>query len=147
MSVGRNVATSHDDHVLDPAADHDMAGLGEIAEIAGVIPTLVVLSRDETGHRHIAQRHRFATHLDDADTPRGQDVAVLVNDARLQPLQQTAKRGQPPGVALGRRDSAVQYGKQVGVDLIDHEAGAAFGKRHRHGRFGHAVSRQDRLRT
>ena len=124
-----------------------MAGLGEVAQIAGVIPALVVLSRDETGHRFVAQRHWFAAHLDDADAPGGQDVAVFVDDARLQPLQQTAERGQSPGFALGRRDSPVQYGEQVGVDLIDHQACAALGERHRHGRLGHAVSRQDRLRT
>ena len=123
------------------------AGLGEIAQVAGVIPTSVVLCRDETGHRGVAQRHRFAAHLDDADAAGGQDVAVFVDDARLEPLQRTAKRGQSPGFAPGRRDGAVQYGQQVGVDLIDHQACAALGERHRHGRLGHTVSRQDRLRA
>ena len=106
--VGRvDVAAGHDDHVLDTAADDDAVGLGQVAQIAGVIPVLIVLSSDETGHRFIAQRHWFATDLEDADAPGGQDAAVFVDDARLQPFQQTAKRCQSAGSAFGRRNRSV----------------------------------------
>src|SRR3984957_9136766 len=66
-----DVAPGHDDHVFHPAAHHHVAGLGEIAQIACVVPPLVILRRYETGDRRIAQRHRFATYLDDADTASG----------------------------------------------------------------------------
>ena len=48
LDVGRiDVAARHDDDVLEPAAHHDIARLGEVAEIARVVPAVVVLGRDE----------------------------------------------------------------------------------------------------
>src|ERR1700722_20163359 len=66
-----DVAPGHDDHFLHPAAHHHVARLGEIAQIACVVPPLVILRRYETCDRRISQRHRFATYLDDADTASG----------------------------------------------------------------------------
>ena len=82
----------------------------------------LILRGDETGSRRVSQRHRFAAHLDDADTASRQHVAVLVDDPGLQPLQRTTERGQSPGFTPGRRDGSVQHGEQVGVDLVDHQA-------------------------
>src|SRR5205823_5682853 len=63
-----DVTARHDDHVLHPAAHHQAASLGEVSQIACVVPTLVILRRYETGDGRVAQRHRFATHVDDTDT-------------------------------------------------------------------------------
>ena len=80
-------------------------------------------------------------------TPRaGITFAVLVDDAGLEILQQRTERCQPPGVALAGRDGAAQRGQQVGVDLVDDQAGVALGERHRQRRLRHAVGGQDRRR-
>ena len=147
LDVGRvDVAAGHDDDVLDAAADHDVPVLHQVAEVAGVVPAVLVLRGHEAAHGDVARRQRLAAQLDDADAARGQHAAVLVDDARLEILEQRAQRGQPAGVALGRRDRAAQGGQQVGVDLVDHQAGAALGERHRQRGLRHAVGRQDRLR-
>ena len=80
-----------------------------------------------------------------ADAAGRHHIALLVDDAGLEALQQRAERGQPAGVALGRRDGPAQRGQQIGVDLVDHQARTALGERHRQRRLGHAVGGQDRL--
>ena len=46
LDVGRiNTSTGHDDDVLHASADHDVALLGEVSQVAGVIPTRFVLGR------------------------------------------------------------------------------------------------------
>ena len=121
--------------------------VGQVAEVAGVVPAVLVLRGDEAAHRDVAGGQRLAAQLDDADAAGGQHVAVLVDDAGLEVRQQRAERGQPAGVALGRGHRAAQRGQQVGVDLVDHQAGAALGERHRQRGLGHAVGRQDRRRA
>src|SRR4051812_9167127 len=101
---GIDVAARHDDDVLEPPAHHDVASLGQVAEIPRVIPAVVVLGRDEASCGGIPTRHGIAAHLDDADAARGQHGAVDVDDASLQSLEQTAERGQPTGAAVGRWD-------------------------------------------
>ena len=123
-----------------------MAGLGQIAEISGVVPPIGVLRRDEAPHRDVTRSQRLATQFDDADPAGRQRGAVVVDDARLEVLQQRTQSGQPAGVALGRRDGPAQRGQQVGVDFVDHQSGAALGERHRQRRLGHAIGRQDRIR-
>ena len=66
-----DVAASHDDDVLHTAADDDVALIGDVAEVAGVVPAVLVLRRDEAAHGDVAGRHRFAAQLDDADAARG----------------------------------------------------------------------------
>ena len=138
--------TGHDDEVLEPATHHDIAGFGEIAQIAGVVPALLILGGDEAGRRGVTLGHRLTAHLDDADATRRQEAAVLVDDAHLQSAQRSAERRQSPGASLGRRDGAVQDGQHVGVHLVDDHAAVALGERHRHRRLGHTVGRDDRLR-
>src|SRR5689334_24968664 len=45
-----DVAPGHDDHVLDAAAHDDVALFGDVAEVAGVVPTVLVLGRQEAAH-------------------------------------------------------------------------------------------------
>ena len=72
LDVGQvDVAASHDDDVLHTAADDDVALIGDVAEVAGVVPAVLVLRRDEAAHGDVAGRHRFAAQLDDADAARG----------------------------------------------------------------------------
>src|SRR5579875_2963818 len=73
---GVDIAARHDDDVLDPAADHDVAVLHQIAEVAGVIPAVFVLSGDEPAHRDVAGGHRFTSQLDHPDTAGRQHIAV-----------------------------------------------------------------------
>ena len=144
LDVGRvDVAAGHDDDVLDAAADHDVALLGQVAEVAGVVPAVLVLCRDEAAHGQVAGGEGLPAQLDHPDTTGRQNIAVLVDDAGLEVLKQRAEGGQPAHVALARGHRAAQRGEQVGVDLVDHQTGAAFGERHRQGGLGHAVGRQD----
>src|ERR1700746_3183995 len=53
---GIAVAARHDDDVLDAAAHHDVALLGGVAEVTGVVPALLVLGRDEAAHGEAAGR-------------------------------------------------------------------------------------------
>ena len=143
FDVGRvDVAPSHDDHVLDPAAHYETVVLGEVAQIAGVIPALGVLGGDEAAHRFVTQRHGLPAHLENADAAGGQDG----------PPSSTTRASSPfnsrPSVASHRvcRCSPVRLGaegQQVGVDLVDHQPTAALGERHRDGGLRHAVCRQD----
>src|SRR3954447_22413625 len=103
LDVGRvDVAAGHDDDVLDAAAHHHVSFIGDVAEVAGVVPAVLVLGRDETAHGDVAGCQRFATQLDHTDPARRHYVAVLVDDACLEVCQQRTQRGQPAGVALGR---------------------------------------------
>ena len=86
MSVGIDVAAGHDDDVLHAAADHDVAVLGQVAEVAGVVPAVLVLRRDEAAHGDVAGRDGFAAQLDDADAAGGHHVALLVDDPGLETL-------------------------------------------------------------
>ena len=86
-----DVAARHDDYVLEPTAHHDLARLGEVTEIARVVPTVVILRRNESRRSGVPQRHRLTAHLDDTDAARRQHGAVDVDDASLEPLQQTAE--------------------------------------------------------
>src|SRR6202022_2610623 len=96
LDVGRvDVAAGHDDDVLDPAADYDVAVLHQVAEVAGVVPAAVILCRDEAAHRDVARGQRLAPQLDDAHTAGRHHVAVLVDDPGFQVLQQRTQRGQP----------------------------------------------------
>src|SRR5690348_3967289 len=81
LDVGRvDVAARHDDDVLHAATHHDVLLLGDVPEVAGVVPAVLVLRRQEAGHGDVAGGHRLAAQLDDADTALGQDIAVLVDD-------------------------------------------------------------------
>src|SRR5271156_4080669 len=102
LDVGRvDVSPGHDDHVLDPAAHHDVAGFREIAQVACVVPTVLILGGEETAGGRVPLRHRFAAHVNDADTASRQHIAVVVDDAGFQSLQRTSDRGKAPGVTPG----------------------------------------------
>ena len=77
----------------------------------------------------------------------GEHVAVLVDDAGLQTVDRLAQAHQSTGVALRGGNGPVQYGQQVGVDLVDDHAGATLGERHRDRRLGHSVRGHDGLAT
>ena len=69
-------------------------------------------------HGDVARRQRLAAQLDDTDAARQHHIAVLVDDARLQVLQQRAQRGEPAGVALGGGHGAAQRGQHaIGVSF------------------------------
>src|SRR6516165_11214743 len=120
LDVGRvDVAAGHDDDVLDSTTHHDVAVLGDVAKVASVVPAVLVLGRYEAAHGEVAGRQRLAAQLDHADAARGHHIAVLVDDAGLEVLEQRTERGQPASVALGGRYGPAQSGQQVGVDLVD----------------------------
>ncbi|CNV00967.1 Uncharacterised protein [Mycobacterium tuberculosis] len=55
LDVGRvNIAPGHDDDILDAATYHHVALLGEVAEVARVVPAMLVLGRDEATHSQVA---------------------------------------------------------------------------------------------
>src|SRR5581483_6986522 len=61
LDVGRvDVAAGHDDDVLHPAADNDVSVLHQVAEVAGVVPAVLVLRREEAAHRDVAGCQRLA---------------------------------------------------------------------------------------
>ena len=143
---GVDIAAGHDDHVLDSAAHHDVPVLGQITQITGVQPAVLILCGNEPAHGDVAGRQGFSAQFDHADTAGRQRVALLIDDARLDILQQRPQGSQPAGIALCCRNGAAQCGQQIGVDLVDDQSCAALGERHRQRRLGHTVSRQDRLR-
>ena len=53
-----DVAPAHDDDVLDPSAHHDVRLLGQVTQIAGVVPALLVLSGQEPRQRGVTGRQR-----------------------------------------------------------------------------------------
>src|ERR1700738_5010297 len=68
LDVGRvDVAAGHDDDVFDPAAHHDVAVVHQITKVAGVIPALLILGRDEPAHRDVAGGHRLTPEFDHPD--------------------------------------------------------------------------------
>ena len=124
-----------------------MTVLQLIPEVAGVIPTVLILSGHEPTHREVARGQGLTTQLDDADTAARQNRAVLADNANFKVPEQRSQRRQPTGVAPGRGNSAAQRGQQVGIDLVDHQTGIALGEGHRQSGFGHPVGRQDRPRV
>jgi hypothetical protein len=96
--------------------------LGQVAEVAGVIPALRVLSRDETGQRGVAGRDGLTAHLDDADSPRWQFVVVLVDNRAGRPAQGRVSRS--ANVARRRGHGATQDRERIGV-LVVKQARAA----------------------
>ena len=122
-----------------------MAVVHLVPEVAGVVPTLFILSRHEPAHREVAGGQRLATQLDDAHTTGRQDRAVLTHNANLQVLEQRSQRRQPTRVASGGGNRAAQRGQQVRIDLVDHQARIAFGEGDGQRGLGHPVGRQDCL--
>ncbi|CPU32091.1 Uncharacterised protein [Mycobacteroides abscessus] len=141
LDIGRvDVAARHDDDVLDATAHHNVALLGQVAEVAGVVPTVFVLRGQKSAHGHITGSHRLATQFDDADAARRQHVQVLVDNPCLDTRQQGAQRGQMAQVATGGGNGSPQGGQQIGVDLVDNQTGG-LDLREGHGQrgFRHAV--------
>src|SRR6185437_1368191 len=82
-----DVSSSHDDHVLGPAADHDMAQFGQIAQIPSAVPALLVLSKHETRHRHVSGCHRLSAQLYESYTADWLNGTVVVDHPGLYALQ------------------------------------------------------------
>ena len=107
LDVGRiDVAARHDDDVLDAAADHDVAVVHLVAQVAGVVPAVLVLGGQEAAHREVTGGQRLAAQFDDSDAAGRHHLTGVVDDTGLEVLQQRAERRQAPGVALGRRHGA-----------------------------------------
>src|SRR5205085_11348504 len=82
---GVDVAAPHDDEVLDPAADHQLA-VDQVAEVAGAEPAVVEGGLGGVGPAVVAGGDRRAPDLQLADLPVGPDVAADgVDDADLEP--------------------------------------------------------------
>ena len=82
FDIGRvDVATAHDDHVLDPAADHHLT-VDQVAEIAGVQPAVGALGRPRAVHGQVPIGHAFAAQVQHPDLPVPQLLAALADRPR-----------------------------------------------------------------
>src|ERR1700758_2677228 len=50
---GVDLTAGHDDDVFDPTAHHHVAGLSEVAQVTGVIPTMRILGRHKSADRGV----------------------------------------------------------------------------------------------
>ena len=148
LDVGRvDVAAAHDDHVLAPAADHDLA-VGQVALVAGVEPAVGVLggapARRRSGSRASPTRRAAA-----APRPRARRAP-----RRPSPTTRTSipgsggpssgnRRAGPSPAGTARRCSS----SCVGVDLVDLQPGVDRRERHPERGLGHPVRAQHRLRA
>ena len=153
---GVDVAPGHDDDVLGPAAHHDVALLGEVSQVPGVEPALVVLGGHKAGNGDVSGSDRISAHLNEPHPPRRLNGAILIDDAGLDTVQQGPQRGEPAAeeqnvhaayIAGGGGHRPAQHPEHVGVHLVDDQPSSALRKGHRDSRFGHSVRRQYRLWT
>ena len=94
--LGEDVAAADDDHVLDPAAQDQLA-VEQVGEVAGAQPAVVEQRGGGVGAAVVAGRHRRAADDQLADVAlRALLERVRVDDADLQPGDRPAEQRQPP---------------------------------------------------
>ena len=97
--LGEDVAAADDDHVLDAAADHQLAA-EQVGEVAGPQPPVDEQLRGGVGPVVVAGRHRGAPDLQLADLALAAHLAgVGVADAQLEAGNGRAEQGEAAGAA------------------------------------------------
>ena len=127
--LGEHVAPADDDHVLDPAAQHQLA-VEHVAEVAGAQPPVAEQRGGGVGPLVVAGRHRRAADQQLADVALGPLLVRLgIDDAHLQARDRRPEQRQPAGgegevvgvVDLDRLGHPVAL-EHDAVDGVAHEA-------------------------
>src|SRR5439155_21682296 len=143
---GKDVATADDDHVLDAAADDELA-VDLVREIAGPQPAAVA-ERGRGGSRvlEVAGRHRCPPDLELADLTRAhRATAFRVAHPDLEAGHRATEPGEPAsglGPRVGRRRVPIRL-EHAPFDRVYHHPGPRLGERSRDGDLSHPERAED----